>query len=75
MLIYLNGVVINNPDGSYSKNFFNIEDPKGISEEHSWEWKSGAKGNVYKIKITPKTDLDYLIFLLKQKYNNLKSKK
>jgi hypothetical protein len=56
-----------NPDGSKSKNFFTLDDPKGISEEGSWEWKSGVKGNMYKIKFNRETDLDYLMFLINQK--------
>ncbi len=28
-------------------------------------------GNVYKISINDKTDLDYILFLIKQKYKNL----
>ena len=56
-----------NTDGSKSKNFFSLDDPKGISEEGSWEWKSGVKGNLYKIKLNKITDLDYLMFLINQK--------
>ena len=59
------------PDGTKSRNFFNIDDPKGISKESSWEWKSGSKGNIYKITINIETDIDYIMFLIKQKYNNL----
>ena len=40
-----------NPDGSKSKNYFNIDDPKKISKESSWTWKSGTKGTIYKIPI------------------------
>ena len=60
-----------NPDGSRSKNYFDIDDPKGISKESSWEWKSGTKGTVYKISISKDTDIDYLMFLIKQKYKNI----
>lgn len=60
-----------NTDGSTSKNFFNFDDPKQLAEERTWEWKSGVKGNVYIIKFTEKTDLDYIMFLLKQKYKSL----
>lgn len=62
-----------NPDGTTSKNFFNLDDPKHLAEERTWEWKSGVKGNVYVIKFTRKTDLDYVVFLLKQKYRGLTS--
>lgn len=60
-----------NPDGSKSKNYFDLDDPKSISKEGSWEWKSGTKGTIYKIPIDKNTDLEYVIFLIKQKYNNL----
>jgi hypothetical protein len=60
-----------NPDGSKSKNFFTLDDPKGISEEGSWEWKSGVKGNLYKIKFNKSTDLDYLMFLINQKVKSI----
>jgi hypothetical protein len=55
-----------NPDGSKSKNFFTIDDPKGISEINTWEWKSGVQGNIYKIKLDKNTDIDYLMFLVNQ---------
>jgi len=60
-----------NPDGTKSKNFFNLDDPKGISEEGSWEWKSGVKGNLYKIRFNKETDLDYLMFLINQKVKSI----
>lgn len=60
-----------NPDGSKSRNFFTLDDPKGVSEEGSWEWKSGVKGNLYKIRFDKNSDLDYTMFLVNQKYNSL----
>lgn len=60
-----------NQDGTKSKNFFNIDDPKNYSTETSWEWKSGVKGNMYKVKMTLASDLDYIMFLITQKYKNL----
>jgi len=56
-----------NTDGTKSSNYFTLDDPKGISEEGSWEWKSGVKGNVYKIKFDKDSDMDYLMFLINQK--------
>ena len=58
-------------DGSGTKNYFDIDDPKGISKESSWEWKTGTKGTVYKISILKDTDIDYIMFLIKQKYKNI----
>jgi hypothetical protein len=60
-----------NPDGTKSKNYFDIDDPKGITEEGSWEWKSGVKGTVYRVKFDKNTDLDYLMFLLNQKIKSM----
>lgn len=61
-----------NTDGSKSKNFFTLDDPKQLSEEGSWEWKSGTKGNIYKIKFDKNVNIDYIMFLINQKYNSLK---
>lgn len=58
-----------NTDGSKSRNFFTLDDPKKISKEQFWNWKSGVKGCVYQITINKNTDLDYIMFLVKQKYN------
>ena len=52
-------------------NFFHPNDPKNFAEERSWEWKSGVKGNVYVIKFDLKNDIDYTMFLLKQKNKSL----
>jgi hypothetical protein len=60
-----------NTDGTKSKNYFTLDDPKGISEEGSWEWKSGVKGNVYRIKFDKNTDLDYIMFLINQKIKSI----
>ncbi len=60
-----------NLDGSKSKNYFDIDDPKGISTEGSWEWKSGTMGTLYRIYIDEKSDIEYTLFLIKQKYNQL----
>lgn len=58
-------------DGKKSKNFFDLDDPKNLALEYQWTWKSGVKGNRYNIKLTPNTDIDYVIFLIKQKYYNV----
>ena len=61
-----------NPDGSKSKKYFSLDDPKKISVEGSWEWKSGTKGTYYKIKFDKSVNIDYIMFLIKQKYDSLK---
>mgnify|MGYP006107474947 CR=1 FL=1 len=60
-------------NGSKSKNFFNIDDPKNMATEYHWNWKDGTKGCIYKIKFDKNIDLDYFMILLKQKYKNLTS--
>ena len=60
-----------NTDGTKSSNYFTLDDPKGISEEGSWEWKNGVKGNVYKIKFDKDSDMDYLMFLINQKVKSI----
>lgn len=60
-----------NTDGSKSKNYFTLDDPKGVSKEGSWEWKSGVKGTTYKLQLLPNSDADYLVFLIKQKLESL----
>lgn len=59
-------------DGTKSKNYFTLDDPKKIAKEASWTWKSGNQGTVYKIPINESTNVDYLMFLIKQKYKNLR---
>lgn len=63
------------PDGTKSKNFFSLDDPKEMSLEKSWEWKNGTQGCVYQVFLDKNHDLDYVMFLIKQKYNNLSSNK
>ena len=60
-----------NPDGKKSRNYFTLDDPKKISQKSSWEWKSGTKGSIYKIPFNKNSDIDYMMFLIKQKYKNL----
>jgi len=58
-------------DGSKSKKFFNLDDPKNLAKENEWTWKSGDKGNQYRIQFDQDTDVDYFMFLLNQKIKNL----
>ena len=60
-----------NTDGTKSKNYFNLDDPKGYSKEMSWEWKSGKKGTKYEIRLDKNSDINYVMFLMTQKYKNL----
>ena len=58
-------------DGSKTKGFFNLDDPKKMTEEGGWKWKSGETAHIYKICLKNEDGLDYLMFLLEQKYNSL----
>jgi predicted transport protein len=58
-------------DKTKSRNYFNWDDPKNLSREYSWTWKSGEEGHVYTIKYDNTNQLDYMMFLVKQKYETL----
>ena len=58
-------------EGEPSKGFFNLDDPKGLAHLRNWTWKSGKTGHSYLVSITEKEQLDYVLFLLKQKYEAL----
>jgi len=60
-----------NPDGSKTKYYFTLDDPKGISEKGSWEWKNGVKGTYYKIRFDKNSDMNYVMFLINQKYKSI----
>ena len=58
-------------DGKYSRNFFTADDPKKMFKEQDWTYKSGVKGNNYRVKISKKEQMEYIKFLVKQKYDSL----
>lgn len=58
-------------DGSKQKNYFNLDDPKNISQERTWMFKSGKQGGDFKIPVTKDSDIEYIMFLIKQKYNQI----
>tara|TARA_R110000787_G_scaffold254060_1_gene359393 strand:+ start:485 stop:1441 length:957 start_codon:yes stop_codon:yes gene_type:complete len=58
-------------DGEYSRGFFNVDDPKGVTKNRSWNWKSGAQGHLYVIGLKDLSELDYVMFLLEQKYTSM----
>ncbi len=57
--------------GEYSKGFFTVDDPKEMTRIRSWTWKSGAQGHKYIIGLKDLKDLDYVMFLLEQKYSSM----
>lgn len=58
-------------DGNNSKGFFTADDPKEMFEERNWTYKSGAKGYSYLVKISEKEQIEYIKFVVKQKYDSL----
>ena len=58
-------------DGKKQKNYFSLDDPKGISREKTWTYKSGQQGGSYNISFTKDTDIEYFMFLIKQKYSQI----
>ena len=57
--------------GETSKGFFTIDDPKAMTLNKFWTWKSGQTGHEYIISLNNQEDLDYVMFLLEQKYNSM----
>jgi hypothetical protein len=58
------------PNGELTKGFFSLDDPKKMAREHERDWK-GGKRNSYYIQVKEKTDIEYVLYLLKQKYDTL----
>mgnify|MGYP001280663413 CR=1 FL=1 len=58
-------------DGNNSKGFFTADDPKEMFEERNWTYKSGAKGYSYLVKISEKEQIEYIKFVVKQKYDSV----
>ena len=58
-------------DGKKSRNYFDIDDPKNLTKERFWTWRDGTKGTLYVIRCNKNSDIDYTMFLIKQKYKNL----
>ena len=58
-------------DGERSKGFFDLDDPKNLTREKSWTWKSGASGHVYIVPLKEMSELNYVMFLLEQKYRSM----
>jgi hypothetical protein len=58
-------------DGSRSRNFFDLEDPKEMAVEKSWTYKSGVIGSSYRIKVQNTSEIKYVVDLINQKYESL----
>lgn len=60
-----------NEDGTRSKTFFEIDDPKQVTSIRTWNWKSGTVGGVYTFSLNALEQIDYRMYLIKQKYENM----
>lgn len=60
------------PDGKARKKFFDLDDPKNVTSVRDWTWKSGVKGSVYNFSIKSIDELDYRMYLVKQKYEYMR---
>jgi hypothetical protein len=58
-------------DGKKSKGFFSFDDPKKISKSGDHNFKSGVVRKYYELVIEKQDDIDYVMVLLKQKYNSI----
>lgn len=56
------------PDGKKPKKFFEIDDPKKVTKVREWTWKSGVIGSAYNFSIKSLEELDYRMYLVKQKH-------
>ena len=56
-------------DGALSRGFFTLKDPEGLATELVRTWKNGDKGKVYQFKLKDTSKIDYVLYLLKQKYD------
>ena len=56
-----------NKDGSKSKDFFNLDDPKKVAKLVETTLKNGKTYCEYKVKFRSSNELDYLMFLIEQK--------
>ena len=57
--------------GKKSKGFFTFDDPKNISKSGDHNFKDGTVRKYYEIVIYKSDDIDYVMMLIKQKYNIL----
>lgn len=62
-----------NQDGSKRDTFFEMDDPKDIADIRKWTWKSGAQGSVYRFKLDADEQIEYVMYLIKQKYQYMSS--
>ena len=52
-----------------SAGYFELDDPKKMCDKREFRWENGVKGNLYSISLKNKSELEYTLWLLKQKYD------
>ncbi len=59
-------------DGKVSTKFFDeLDDPKSVTGVRYWTLRSGVKGSFYTFPIKSLDELDYRMYLVKQKYEHM----
>ena len=56
-------------DGSYSEGFLRLNDPKNVAKAFHRSYRTGEEIHDYAIPLRLDSDIDYLLFLIKQNYN------
>lgn len=59
------------PGGVVRGKFFELDDSKGVTSVRTWNWKSGVIGGVYTFSLKSLDQLDYVMYLIKQKYEHM----
>ena len=59
-------------DGKETKNFLTLDDPKKMAKEITWKYLDDVQ-HAYEIMFNKDTDIDYLIFLIKQQLKKMQS--
>jgi len=59
-------------DGKETKNFLTLDDPKKMAKEITWKYLDDVQ-HAYEIMFNKDTDVDYLIFLMKQQLKKMQS--
>lgn len=59
-------------DGKETKNFLTLDDPKKMAKEITWKYLDDVQ-HAYEIMFNEDTDIDYLIFLMKQQLKKMQS--
>lgn len=58
-------------DGARSKNFFDLDDPKGMAVDKTRSYKDEVIISSYRVKIDKIADIRYVVGLINQKYESL----